>query len=68
MPEELADLLCNDDCVVTAHTPPLEPDVVEYKFYARDVGFFTEVKPEDGEAAQLVECNVDPKCDDLPEL
>jgi hypothetical protein len=67
VPEELADLLCDGDCVVTADTTPLEPDGLEYKFYAPGVGLFLEVKPEDGETAQLVECNVDPKCDELPE-
>lgn len=66
VPEELADLMCGDnDCVVTADTSPLEPDALEYKFYARGVGFFFEVKPEDGEALGIVECNTDPKCEDL---
>ncbi len=44
------------------------PDGLEYKFYADGIGFFLEVNPEDEESAQLVECNVDPKCDELPEL
>jgi hypothetical protein len=68
VPEDLAELLCDDDCVVTADTSPLDPGVLEYKFYARGVGFFFEVKPESGEALQIVECNVDPKCEELPEL
>jgi hypothetical protein len=66
--EDLVELLCDDDCVVTADTSPLEPDTLEYAFYARGVGFFFEVKPEEGESLQIVECNVDPKCDELPEL
>ena len=68
VPEDLVELLCDDDCVVTADTSPLEPDGVEYKFYALGVGFFFEVDPVEDEALQIVECNVDPKCDDLPEL
>jgi hypothetical protein len=27
------------DCVRIAETTPLEPDVLEYKFYARGIGF-----------------------------
>jgi len=68
VPEDLVELLCDADCVVTADTSPLEPDVLEYKFYSRGVGFFFEVKPEEGESLQIIECNVDPKCDELPEL
>lgn len=68
VPEELAELLCDNDCVVTEDTSPIDPGVLEYKFYARGVGFFFEVKPEEGEILQIVECNVDPKCEELPEL
>jgi hypothetical protein len=60
--------LCDGDCVVTADTSPLDPDGLEYKFYAKGVGFFFEVKPEDGESLQIVECNIDPKCEELPEI
>lgn len=70
MPQELAELLCNNDCVVTGEVVPLEPDVFELKFYARDIGLFFEVKPEDGETNRLVGCNsdFDPRCADLPAL
>ncbi|MGH0037376.1 MAG: hypothetical protein ACQGVK_20305 [Myxococcota bacterium] len=68
VPSLLVEHLCDDDCVVTADTTPLEPDALEYKFYARGVGFFLEVKPDSEEAVGIVECNVDPKCDDLPEM
>ena len=67
VPEELVELLCDDDCVVTADTSPLDPEEVEYKFYAYGIGLFLEVKPDEDESLQLVECNVDPKCDLLPE-
>ncbi len=66
-PEDLVELLCDDDCVVTADFTPIEPDVLEYKYYAAGIGLFLEVKPEDGEVAQLVDCNFDSRCDDLPE-
>jgi hypothetical protein len=38
----------------------------ERKYYARGIGLFLEVNPEDGEIVQLVGCNVDPKCAALP--
>lgn len=67
VPEDLADLLCADgDCVVTAEFTPLEPGVLEHKYYARGIGLFLEVKPDDGEISQLVDCNVDPRCAFLP--
>ncbi len=68
VPQDLIEHLCSANCIVTADTSPLEPDALEYKFYADGVGFFFEVKPDEGEALQIVECNVDPKCEDLPEL
>lgn len=66
VPEELAELMCNDDCVVTRDFTPLEPDVEERKYYAPGIGLFLEVDPESGEIVQLAECNlVDPRCDAL---
>lgn len=66
VPEALARLLCAGDCVVTRNYSLLEPKVVARKYYARGIGFFLEVKPDTGEAVQLVSCNVDPRCDALP--
>lgn len=43
---------------------PLEPDVVERKYYSPGVGVFLEVGPD--EVVQLVGCNVDPKCPPVP--
>jgi len=63
VPEELADLLCDDDCVVTREFSPIEPDVEGLKYYSPLVGLFLEV--EDGDIVELVECNVDPVCDEL---
>ena len=65
-PQDLVDLLCAGDCVVTAEFTPLDPGELEYKYYAPGIGMFLEVKPEDGEVAQLVSCNFDPRCDLLP--
>lgn len=66
VPEDLATLLCDDDCVVTRDFTPLEPDAEERKYYAPDIGVFLEVDPESGDIVQLVDCNVHPKCALLP--
>jgi hypothetical protein len=67
VPEDLANLLCGDnsDCVVTAEFTPIEPGVLERKYYAKDIGLFLEVNPESGEINQLVSCSFGGKCDDL---
>ena len=67
VPEELAELLCDDDCMITRDFSPLEPGAFELKYYAPGIGLFLEVNPEDEEIVQLVECNMDPRCEDLPE-
>ena len=67
VPQALAELLCNDDCMVTRDFTPVDPDANELKYYAPGIGFFLEVKPEDGEIVQLTACNVDPRCASLPE-
>ncbi len=67
VPQALAELLCAAaDCVVTGEFTPIEPDAFERKYYARGIGLFLEVSPEDGDVVQLVGCNVDPKCASLP--
>jgi hypothetical protein len=67
VPQALAELLCAaDDCVVTAEFSPLSPDAFERKYYAAGIGLFLEVAPEDGEIVQLVDCNVDARCESLP--
>lgn len=65
-PRELVRLLCAGDCVVTKNYSLLEPDVFAWKYYARGIGFFLEVKPESGEVLQLTSCNLDPRCAKLP--
>jgi hypothetical protein len=66
VPQELADLLCAGDCVVTEEFTPLEPDTLEYKYYAPGIGLFLEVDPESGDIVQLTDCNFDLVCGSLP--
>ena len=67
VPQELAEILCGDnsDCIVTSEYTPIEPDVLERKYYAKDIGMFLEVNPETGDVNQLVSCNFGGKCNDL---
>jgi hypothetical protein len=62
VPQELAELLCDGDCIVTRDFTPLEPDAEELKYYAPGIGMFLEVNVEDGEVLQLVSCNFHPAC------
>jgi hypothetical protein len=67
VPQELAELLCpNHDCVVLAEFTPLDPGVIERKYFAPGIGGFLEVKPDEGEISQLVDCNFDARCSALP--
>jgi hypothetical protein len=66
VPQDLADHLCNDDCVVTAESTPIEPGSAERKYYANGLGLFLEVAADSGEINRLVACNVDPRCATLP--
>lgn len=45
------------DCLMTADYTPIDPDVIEFKFYAPGIGFVLEVKPaeEEGEEDEIVE-------------
>lgn len=70
MPQDLAELLCANNCVVTRDFSPIEPGAYAYKYYARGIGLFFEVSVNqegDTEVFQLIECNVDSKCTALPE-
>lgn len=66
VPRELAQRLCNGDCIVTKNHSLLEPGSYALKYYARGIGFFLETVPAEGEALQLVGCNFDPRCVALP--
>jgi len=69
VPPALAEHLCGDTpCVVTAEFSPLDPGVLERKFFAAGVGKFLEVKVGGGEVTQLVECNFHELCEGLDEL
>ncbi len=46
---------CDGNCLLTEDTTPLEPDVLEHKYYAPGVGFIYELKPKTGEKLELVE-------------
>jgi hypothetical protein len=45
---------CSGTCLQTADTTPLEPGILEYKFYSPDVGLILEVDPDSGARAELV--------------
>jgi hypothetical protein len=67
VPPKLAQLLCKKNCVVTSNFSPLEPDVIEHKYYAPGIGVFLETAPQTGEVVRLVKCNFDPRCAQLPQ-
>lgn len=66
VPADLADLLCDGDCVVVYEFTPLSPDSAERKYYAPQIGLFLEVDLTADAISQLVDCNFDPRCADLP--
>jgi hypothetical protein len=68
VPQDLAELLCDGDCMVTREFTPLEPDALELKYYSPGIGLFLEVTPETGEIVKLVDCNMDMRCDDVKML
>lgn len=42
------------NCLKTKDTTPLEPDVVEFKFYCPGIGFVLELDPSTGERSELI--------------
>ena len=54
--------------MVTGEFTPIspEPETLERKYYARGIGLFFVVHPVTGEHIQVVDCNVDPRCNALP--
>jgi hypothetical protein len=66
VPQQLAERLCAGDCVVTKNFSLLEPGIFARKYYARGIGVFLEVEPEENNVSQLVSCNFDPRCEALP--
>lgn len=60
VPQELVELFCDGDCIVTREWNLIEPGPEALKYYSPGVGVFLEV--EDGEVVELVGCNVDVRC------
>lgn len=67
VPQELAEMLCNNNCIVVAEWTPIEPDAFERKYYAPGIGFFVGTSPEDEEVVFLSGCNFNVACETLPE-
>jgi hypothetical protein len=65
VPRELAQRFCAGNCVVTKNYSLLEPGLFARKYYARGVGTILEVE-NTGEVVQLVSCNFDSRCKNLP--
>lgn len=66
VPASLAQMLCNNDCVVIADTTPIEPEAFERKYFAPDIGFFVGTSPEDEEVVFLTGCSFNTACETLP--
>ena len=66
VPADLANLLCDGDCIVTFEFTPLSPDAAERKYYAPHIGQFLEVDLTAESISQLVDCNFDLRCAELP--
>lgn len=66
VPQALANLLCGGDCIITKEFSSIEPGKFAYKYYARGIGFFLEIK-DTGEKVQLTSCNFDGRCAQLPQ-
>ena len=67
VPRELAQRLCQGNCVVTKNSALLEPGAIAIKYYARGIGFFLEIKPDLGSVLQLTNCSFDARCVALPQ-
>jgi hypothetical protein len=46
---------CDGACLVTADYTPIEPDVLEHKYYKAGVGLLVEVDPDTGDRVELVD-------------
>jgi hypothetical protein len=65
VPAALAQRFCAGNCIVTKNYSLLEPGLFARKYYARGVGVILEVE-NTGEVVQLVKCNFDSRCTNLP--
>ena len=50
---------CVDNCLLTADYTPLDPDVVENKYYAPGIGLIVEIDLETGNRVELVQFSKD---------
>jgi len=71
VPSALAARFCMvpGDCIVTKNYSLLEPGDVAHKYYAKGIGVILEVEFTDDQVAatsQLVNCNFDARCQNLP--
>lgn len=66
VPQDLAQMLCNHDCVVVAESTPIEPEVFERKYYAPGIGFFIGTNPVEEEVVFLTGCSFNAVCQSLP--
>jgi hypothetical protein len=66
VPQQLASLLCHGDCVVTKNINLNEPGALARKYYAPGLGNILEVNLNTGKIVQLVSCNFDSRCGQLP--
>src|SRR5262249_61843263 len=63
VPPDLAALFCAaGNCVVTKNFSLLEPGIFARKYYARGIGVFLEVEPDEAKAIRLVSCKLEPRC------
>jgi len=46
---------CGEDCLITKDFTPLEPDAIEHKYYAPEIGLILELNPETEERVRLIE-------------
>ena len=67
VPPQLAQRFCAaGDCIVTRNFSLVEPGIFARKYYARGIGAFLEIDPAAGDVLQLVNCNFDTRCVNLP--
>ena len=68
VPAALMNLLCRGDCVVLDAFTAQSPGVVERKFFAPGIGFIFQINLRTAVTVQLVRCNFDSRCANLPQL
>ncbi len=67
VPQQLAQRFCSaGDCVVTRNSSLVDPGDLARKYYARGIGTFLEIEAT-GKVIQLVNCNFDSRCNNLPQ-